>query len=75
MHCPKCMAEFDHPIYQRTGKHEDHECSCGQLLQWDQTMERGRSGQWTMGAPQTCNHPDKRKSGALIPLSDNRLIG
>ena len=71
MRCPECEVEFDQQVDSRQGTHAEYECSCcGQLLQWDQSVQAtGRPGQLRIGPPRTCAHHDLRKPGALVPLT------
>jgi len=69
MRCPTCMTAFDHAFDYRQGIYAEHECSCGQLLQWDYTaVDMSRPGQVRLGPPQPCQHDEDNNPGALVPL-------
>lgn len=71
MQCRACGVEFAQQIDLRRGTHAEYECSCGQLLQWDQSVQAtGRPEQLRIGPPRPCEHPDLRKPGALVPLTE-----
>lgn len=69
MRCPKCEVEFDSLVDPKKGTHAEHICcGCGQLLQWDQQIS-AKEGHLYVGPPHECEHPDRKKADALVPLT------
>ncbi len=65
--CPKCHSIFDYKVDPNKGTHAEHECSCGQFLQWDcPGFKPSREG-FQFGPPQPCQHAELQKDGALVP--------
>lgn len=68
MRCPNCLVRVEvHPDIKK-GTHVDHTCSCGQALQWDQSIGPVRSGALRLGPPEACKHPERHKPGARVPI-------
>jgi hypothetical protein len=69
MRCPACSQPFVHTFNYHEGTHVEHQCPCGQLLQWDfAEMELGPQGRVRVEPLQLCQHEERKKPGALVPL-------
>lgn len=69
MRCPICKTEFIYNFDYRSGSHCEHECPCGQLLQWDYPIaETTRPGRITVGPPKPCEHEEFKRPGAVVPI-------
>jgi hypothetical protein len=69
MRCPACKKEFEPRRDLTQGKHEEHTCECGQLLQWDYASVLPTRGGLRFGPPGPCEHQDLGRPGALVPLA------
>ncbi len=67
MRCPTCGIEFSHLFNLAHGTHVDYQCSCGQLLQWDQPVRAIAPRAFVIGQPQLCEHAELRNPAALFP--------
>ena len=73
----RCSACDDPVPYEinvgKDGTHRDAECDhCGADLQWDQpVLEGARPGIIRTGAPQACQHAERRREGAKVPRASS----
>jgi hypothetical protein len=67
MRCPTCGIAFRHQFNLDCGTHVDYQCSCGQLLQWDQPVRAIAPRAFVIGQPEPCEHPELKNPDALFP--------
>jgi len=65
---PICAVTFRHQGDLTQGTHVAYQCSCGQLLQWDDPVTSLAPSLLCIGPPQPCQHPDLLKPDARVPL-------
>ncbi len=67
MRCPTYGIAFSHQFNLDRGTHVDYQCSCGQLLQWDQPVRAIAPRAFVIGQPEPCEHPELKNPDALFP--------